>query len=200
MTDPELDHEGLYIGAPGTISTFTGKRVDPLDLQVEDIDVRDIAHALARQCRYNGHVEGFLTVARHSIWVSERLGDPVLSMWGLLHDAAEAYLGDLVRPLKHGPVLGPVFQQAEHNAERVIAKAFDLPFPMPLEVLEADRTVLNERELPKGYGARYTFEGTPGVDEDDFLIRYNGLVLARTLNLVLRSPAECVPDIAGRDV
>ena len=99
------------------------------------------AHALARICRYNGHVEGFLSVAEHSLDVVERLRDmgaPVeVQAQGLLHDAAEAYLGDMVGPLKHHPAMQE-FRDAEKRVEAAIAARFGLPEQLDPRVKEAD--------------------------------------------------------------
>lgn len=168
-----FDPVGLYADAPGTITTWSGLRVDPLAMRPEDVSIEDVAHSLARTCRYNGHVGGFLSVARHSIWVSDVLrsrGDE-MALWGLLHDASEAYLGDLVRPLKHSDELH-VFQEAEERLDAVIAEAFGLPFPMPAEVHDADGIVLLHRELRD---ARHDWRSTPEDDERAFLARYAAL-------------------------
>lgn len=81
------------------IQTFSGRRVSLVDPQPDDIHFEDIAHALAMQCRFNGHSKLFYSVAQHSIHVS-RLCDRQHALVGLLHDATEAYIGDIVRPLK----------------------------------------------------------------------------------------------------
>lgn len=169
MTRP-LDDNGLAVDAPGTISVFSGYYVDPLAMTEDDVDIVDVAHALSRLCRYNGHCRGFLSVARHSIWVADLLAehDPVIQLTGLLHDASEAYLGDMVRPLKYSKAMKP-FRDAEERLERVIASKFDLPYPLPPEIHEADRLVLVERELPT---ERYRWTSTPDVDERDFLTRF----------------------------
>lgn len=163
-----LNSDGLFVGSPSSIKTYTG-RVDPLDATVDSINIDDIAHALARQCRYNGHCDGFLSVARHSIWVAERLKsqdhDVVMQLAGLLHDAAEAYLGDLVRPLKHTE-FGAVYLEVEAALEQVIAARFSLPFPIPQEVRAADDYVLTELELPD---RRFSWFGDYKEDETDFL-------------------------------
>ena len=83
----------------------TGKRaVDLLDPKPEQIDLEDIAWSLARQCRFNGHTILHYSVAEHSTLVSLILGQQKQSrevqLAGLLHDAAEAYLGDIVSPVK----------------------------------------------------------------------------------------------------
>jgi hypothetical protein len=70
------------------------------DPDPEHIDIRDIAHALANVCRYNGHIREHYSVAQHSVIVSKHFADPKLELAGLLHDAEEAYFGDMVSPLK----------------------------------------------------------------------------------------------------
>ena len=194
MTD--LDAEGLYVDHAHDMRLWLGGHANPLHLEPHQVRIEDIAHALARQCRYNGHCNGFLSVARHSLWVSRHLdprrwspdtpsnAGPLLSMWGLLHDAAEAYLGDLIRPLKHNPEIGTVFGEAEARLEAVIASRFHLPYPMPPEVKEADNYVLLNYELcgnsDNGDGARWSYFGDYSADEADFLARFE--FLERILN------------------
>ncbi len=84
---------------PDFIITYTGQHVKVWEPDAAVIRIRDIAHALANQCRFNGHSSMFYSVAEHSIKVSQRV-EPQHALAGLLHDAAEAYLGDLVTPLK----------------------------------------------------------------------------------------------------
>lgn len=176
----DVNHEGLWKQAPHSIRTWTHKQVNPLDLQVKDIDVIDIGHALARQCRYNGHCHGHLSVARHSLWVAQALADshhPELELWGLLHDATEAYLGDMVKPLKSSPEMG-LFVEAEDRAEKVIAEAFGLVSPMPAEVHEADRYVTVELEI--NGGLRDSWDSSYDVDEFTFIQTYDWLTRERT--------------------
>lgn len=139
------------------IEMFTGRFVDPLNLQVDDIDIRDIAHALSNQCRFTGHTSVFYSVAEHSIRVAELLDqrgcDRITVLTGLLHDATEAYLVDLPRPLKHHPLLGDVFRQVEQQVWSTVAAQFDLPSEMPAVVKQADVVLLvTERRdlLPSG--------------------------------------------------
>lgn len=183
MTEPaKLDSEGLWRDAPTSITLSSGERTDPLDVHVEDVHITDIAHALSRQCRYNGHVSGFLSVARHSVWVMQRIetlfASKRLAMTALLHDAAETYLGDMVRPLKHDATLGAAYVTAEAKLEQVIAARFDLPYPFPPVMAEADNYVLMERELG-GQRARWTWTSTPNNDEDVFMAYYLRLVAER---------------------
>ena len=88
------------------MDTFTGKRIDVLRVQPDDVCIEDIAHSLALQCRFNGHTPRFYSVAEHSVRVSElceKIGyNRETRLMALLHDAAEAYLGDIIRPVKYG--------------------------------------------------------------------------------------------------
>lgn len=79
--------------------TYTGQKFWPLDPRKEDINLYDIAWALSHICRFGGHALCFYSVAQHSIWVSRHV-PPELALAGLLHDAHEAYVGDMIRPLK----------------------------------------------------------------------------------------------------
>ncbi len=81
------------------IQTYTGKKFWIDNPLLTAICIEDIAHALSMQCRYAGHTKEFYSVAEHSIFVSQLLPDK-LKLAGLLHDAAEAYIGDITRPLK----------------------------------------------------------------------------------------------------
>ena len=85
--------------------TFTGKKVDILCPTPEMVDIEDIAHALSMTCRFGGHCREFYSVAEHSVLV-EQMGryslhcsDPRIIMLLLLHDAAEAYIGDIITPV-----------------------------------------------------------------------------------------------------
>jgi len=78
--------------------------VDLLDFTREDVNFDDIAHALGNQCRFNGHTMDFYSVAQHCVRVADlldRRGYPLeLQLFGLLHDAGEAYLGDITVPVQ----------------------------------------------------------------------------------------------------
>lgn len=124
------------------MQTFTGVAFYPLDPRAEDVRLQDIAHSLAHQCRYNGHCRAFYSVAQHSVLVSDWLrahGRSELEVWGLLHDAAEAYTGDIVRPIKRSL---PAVAAMEEPVERAISERFRLIWPMPAEVKRADNAVL----------------------------------------------------------
>jgi 5'-deoxynucleotidase YfbR-like HD superfamily hydrolase len=124
------------------IQTYTGKPFWPLEPELGEIDIVDIAHALSMQCRYSGHTKRFYSVAEHSVHISNSVS-PENALWGLLHDASEAYLVDIPRPLK--PYL-PQYKEAETRCMMAIAKRVGLSWPEPAEVKEMDTRILfNER-------------------------------------------------------
>ncbi|WP_035670040.1 hypothetical protein [Bradyrhizobium liaoningense] len=124
------------------IQTYTGKKFWPLDPKPEEVDIRDIAHALSLLCRFGGHCYRFYSVAEHSMLVSRHSGAHAL--WGLLHDASEAYLIDVPRPLKRGLV---GYREAEAKLQGVICEAFGLPVEQPDEVSRADVALLMDERL-----------------------------------------------------
>lgn len=81
------------------IQTVSGRKFPLLDIDLDAIVIEDIAHALSMLCRFNGQCERFYSVAEHSVHVSIEIA-PNLAIVGLMHDAAEAYLGDVPSPLK----------------------------------------------------------------------------------------------------
>lgn len=125
-------------GAGLPLLTVSGRIVWPIDPDPATIALDDVAHALAHLCRYNGHVRRFYSVAEHSVLVS-RAVPPADALWGLLHDATEAYFGDLIRPVK--PFV-PEFAAREAVMMRAIAKAFGLPGDEPpASVKDADQRI-----------------------------------------------------------
>ena len=116
------------------MQTYTGRQFWPLDPQPEDVFIADIAHALANICRFGGHCLQFYSVAQHSIIVSE-LVPSEYELWGLLHDSAEAYLGDVIRPIKSEMI---EYRDAEYKVLDIILRRFGLSYPEPKEVRTAD--------------------------------------------------------------
>jgi 5'-nucleotidase len=121
------------------IQLISGEPFWPLDARLEEVHLNDIAWALSMQCRYAGHVKRRYSVGEHSVMVS-RLVPAEHALWGLLHDASEAYLVDLPRPVKHSM---PDYCAYEDALMRVIAERFDLPWPEPWEVKQVDRAMLS---------------------------------------------------------
>ncbi|MFZ4874636.1 phosphohydrolase [Janthinobacterium sp. Mn2066] len=106
------------------VSTYSGNRFYPLRPHIDKVAIEDIAHGLAYQCRFNGQTQVFYSVAQHSLIVAQ-LVPPRLKLAALLHDAAEAYLGDMVKPLK---VLLPEFAALEDKVSAIIAATYELDF------------------------------------------------------------------------
>lgn len=125
--------------------TFTGRRFWPRDPRADEIDVRDIAHALSLICRYGGHVARFYSVAEHCCLLAQhfvdKFGPGELARWALIHDGAEAYIGDMIRPLK--PSMAQ-FQKVEGRIDKMIAARFGLRGPFPIEVKAADTAILGD--------------------------------------------------------
>lgn len=141
------------------IQTFTGRQFFPLDPQSDEICIEDIAHALANTCRFNGHVRKFYSVAEHSVFVA--LNVPLqFRPAALLHDASEAYICDLPRPIKHN-VVG--YKEAEDKVMAAIFAKFNLKLPLPKIVKEVDNRILfDERDTLMGDPpAPWDFEADP---------------------------------------
>ena len=122
------------------IQTFTGKRFYPLDPRPEDINITDIAHALSNQCRFAGHVNQFYSTAQHSVLVS-RLLPREFALWGLLHDASEAYLMDIPSPFKYLPEMS-TYRTFEAGAQYIIYLKYGCLGPEPPEVKVVDKQML----------------------------------------------------------
>lgn len=158
------------------IQTYRGFAVDFVEPDIKTICIEDIARGLAFQCRYNGHCRKFYSVAQHSVLVSEAIEKHVarlvgLELCGLMHDAAEAYCGDLVAPVKQ--VLRVVddleFDDMEARLMGVIAQRFNLITPFPEVVREYDLRMLatEHRDLfgPCSRDWKLRFEPLPSTIE-----------------------------------
>jgi hypothetical protein len=132
--------------APGPyLQTVSGRWVNPFDPDPAQLDAGDIARALANQCRFGGHTRIFYSVAQHSVIVSrlveERGGDVEDVFAALMHDATEAYLGDMPHPLKHRSPLGAAFREAEAHLEQAIRDHFGIKPSVPA-IKDVDRALL----------------------------------------------------------
>lgn len=144
------------------ITTYTGRIVDPLNPDPRFLDIRDIAHALALCNRFACHSSQPISVAQHSVWVASLVSDteaPLIQLQGLLHDASEAYLGDVTKFLKASSEMEP-YRRAEARVQGIIMDAFGVPW-VP---------VLNEA------GQLIEAELDPVVDlADSVIVRYEAL-------------------------
>ena len=128
------------------IRTRTGKKFDLLNPRAEDVCIEDISYALSNICRFTGHCE-FYSVAQHSLVVQDELyyeASKEDQLFALLHDAHEAYVGDISTPLK---ALLPDYQVLEARVAAVVREAFGLPSEMPAVVKDADRRLLETEAI-----------------------------------------------------
>ncbi len=127
------------------IETYLGEAFEPLNPDPDKILISDIAHALSNQCRFSGHTREFYSVAEHCVRVSWLLQDwetpRWIQLWGLLHDASEAYLVDIPSPLKKHPNFES-YRRSEALVMAAVCERFGLPEPQPASVASADRVLL----------------------------------------------------------
>jgi uncharacterized protein len=122
------------------IQTHSGRRFCPTNPNPDAIVIQDIAHALSMQCRFSGHCKHFYSVGQHSVLVSY-ICDSQDALWGLLHDAAEAYLVDFPRPLKRSGKF-QAYIDFENQMQEAICRRFGLPLTEPPSVKKADTALL----------------------------------------------------------
>lgn len=138
------------------IQTYTGRKFFPLQPDPRQLDIRDIARALSMLCRYVGHVSRFYSVAEHSVRVSREVERRLIveegyaendqwtlqcARWGLIHDASEAYMNDVSRPVKIQPELEG-YRKREKRLQRVIAEWCGLSPNEPQIVTDVDSEIL----------------------------------------------------------
>jgi hypothetical protein len=125
--------------------TVSGQYVDLYDPDPETISITDIAHHLSQINRFNGATRSTYSVAQHSILVMQAV--PVrFRLQALLHDASEAYMGDMTRPVKHGPIDMQNYRDIESHLQAVIYARFGCGMAQTDEcrdtIHHADRVVL----------------------------------------------------------
>lgn len=102
--------------------TRTGRVIDFEDPSPDEISLEDIATGLSQVCRFSGQISRFYSVAEHSLHVAAHMPSH-LKVWGLLHDATEAYMGDVPRPVK---LLCPDYKVIEARLEEAVMLHFNL--------------------------------------------------------------------------
>ncbi len=156
--EPNCPVHGQRVG--DWIQTYTGLVMYPLDPRPEEICIEDIAHALSNLCRFTGHCREFYSVADHSVRVSYAC-DPQDALWGLLHDAPEAYLADMSRPIKRYSPFGQIYKGVEDRLMNQIVIKFGLSqFGTPASVIEADTVLLMTEKRDLMHGCNKPWEDT----------------------------------------
>lgn len=121
-----------------TILTHSGRNFNLLEPDPALIDIEDIAHALSMLCRFTGHTNRFYSVAEHSVRASMHVHSDY-ALETLLHDATEAYLGDVSSPLK---AQLHEYREIEHRLDCCIRQRFGLPMKQSRQVKQADLSML----------------------------------------------------------
>ena len=151
---------------PSHIQTFTGRHINPFDPDPDAIDIEDIAHALSHICRFTGHTHTFYSVAQHSVHVADLvcrntagLAKPARSravLMALLHDASEAYLCDIPRPLKPHVYVQPILEMAAttrgnlcryHDAEGSLQVMIYRRFGLTSEEISEHTPAIHEADM-----------------------------------------------------
>lgn len=168
------------------MQTYTARQFWPLDARPDEVHIEDIAHALSLQCRYAGHCLKFYSVAEHSVmlarWLTEMGESDETALTGLLHDATEAYLVDVPRPVKRS-----LHDYRLHEAAlwKVVAERYGLPEVMPAIVHEADDRIIADELVnlrPMPWHAKHDNPlhvdlqfWSPAEAEAEFLAAYHAL-------------------------
>lgn len=118
------DDASARSGRGSWMQTFSGRKFYPLDPRADEVHLADIAHGLAMTCRYGGHAQRYYSVAEHAVIVSCYV-PAEYAREALLHDSSEAYIGDMIRPLKHSPEMAE-FRKAEAAIERAVFDHFGI--------------------------------------------------------------------------
>lgn len=161
------------------ITLHSGNRFYLASPELSVVRIDDVSHGLSLICRYTGQCREMFSVAQHSLLVSEMVSEKN-ALWGLLHDASEAYLTDVSGPLKKMPELEG-YRRIEERVMRRIASEFGLSWPMPKEVHDADAELLmREMEClgmvePNGHSLPVIVPMSSLEAEREFLRRYRML-------------------------
>lgn len=126
------------LNTPDCIRTHSGIYFNVFSPKPEMVDIDDIAHALSNQCRWGGHSAKFYSVAQHCVGMLPHV-EPKDRLSALLHDASEAYLVDVPRPIKKKLAN---YHEIEEKVMRAIAQRFEFEWPMEVAVVEADEAML----------------------------------------------------------
>lgn len=166
--------ENLF--TPDCIRTVTGKYVNVFDPKPEMFCIEDVAHSLSFQCRFGSHLPVFFSVAQHSVRVAERSirlsGSEETAFQALMHDASEAYLMDIPRPIKQRM---PEYKKIEEGLMECLSFIFGFPWPVNKITHEADEIELRE-EWERVFLQKGGIEAwSSDYAKEQFLYTYNDL-------------------------
>lgn len=178
-----------------TIKVAAGHYVDLINPDPATIEIRSIAAALSKICRFGGHSPKFYSVAEHSVHAvglaaAEGFGNDALTAV-FLHDAAEAYCGDMVKPLK---VMMPEYSEVERRLEFSIETAFGIDFSAFQSVIKRfDRAMLKAEKIAMWPQDAHEWHGFRSIEDTVVSFQFwspgqaeaNFLAMARTLKLVV---------------
>lgn len=169
------------------MQTYTGRQFWPLDPRPEEINIIDIAHHLSQLCRYGGATRFPYSVAQHSVllatWCADNGYDERTQLAALLHDASEAYLSDVIRPIK--PFLSG-YAEAEAALMAVIGLRFGLDFEAHPMIKTIDTRILSDERVqvlnpcPIPWKAEWSLEPlgvrieswSPSIAKERFLLAF----------------------------
>lgn len=126
------------------ITTHSHRQIDLYNFREEDVDIQDIAHALSLCNRFAGHTSFPISVAQHSVMVCRvvaKTESKTIARQALLHDASEAYLGDVTKWLKESPVM-EAYRRLEAQIQRTIYQKFECPVSDDGAVIAADKLMV----------------------------------------------------------
>jgi hypothetical protein len=139
----------------GIFKTYKNRIIDFRNFAPDQADIEEIALALSNTCRFGGHCKNFYSVAQHAVLVARELEsndcEPRLVFTGLHHDDTEAYLGDVVKPLK---MLLPTYREIEDRFAFALSQAFGTIYPLPAIVHMADRVLFHREDATIRHGLK----------------------------------------------
>lgn len=140
---------GIFEETPHCITLSDESLLDLRNPSVDSIRIQDIASSLSNVCRFNGHIEKFYSVAEHSVCVAHDALHRGCSipecLAALMHDATEAYIGDMSRPLKD--ILGSQIDVIERGIEKAIGEAFEIDFEATRESVDVSDNAITLKEF-----------------------------------------------------
>jgi uncharacterized protein len=160
-----------------SMETGSGIKFYPLEAEVDNFNIEDIAHALSNICRWGGHSHWHFSVAQHS-WLMSKLVYKENAFEALMHDATEAYLGDIPTPIKK---MFPEYLKMEDELAKKLAKKFNFKYPFPEDVYEWDSNmkILEYSVLLKNKSSKVITKIYPEEAEKLFIDRYKELINER---------------------